>query len=140
MVGCIGTENNIKRPLNESFAATPNTENLNMTISSVKDFVFALPAHSYHESTIEYAHDLITKEKITFRSFRGSSLESVDFIGDGCFGRSSFFLNRSAGILWQYYHAWEPGSVDSVTRYRLVPGGWMVHNEEANENDKESHR
>ncbi|QTN32509.1 hypothetical protein HZ994_09265 [Akkermansiaceae bacterium] len=136
LYGCVGTGRNVSPQLSESFSAAPNIEALDMRTSSVKDFVYALPPHSYHEATVSYAHDLIAKEAVTSRRFRGVSLESVDYVGDGSVGRSSFFLDRAAGVLWRYYFAWEPGSVDVVTRYRPVPGGWMIHDEVAVDKDK----
>jgi len=136
LYGCVETGQNAYPQLSESFSETVYSQTLDLTTSSIKDVVYALPHHSYYEATTEYAHDLIAKEAVKFRRFRGAALESVDYVGDGSAGISRFFLDRTLGVLWKYYFAYEYGRAHSITRYRPVPGGWMIHREAATEKEK----
>jgi len=126
LIGC--ANNHVAKAIKptESFEPVAKANELNKESSSIKDFVYNLPAYSYHEAGVDYAHRLISEQSIVVKEFRGKNLEAIDYIGDGTIGRSTFYLDRNSGVLWAYYYAWEPGSTDTITQYRLVPEGWMV--------------
>ena len=120
----------------EKFVASKSISGLSVETSSIREFVFGLPPFSYHEASLEAAHDAIGKQEVSSRMFQGRSLESIRYEGDGSAGASTFYLDRNLRQLWQYYHAWEPFSSDSISRYRVVEGGWMVSQYDATETDR----
>ena len=119
----------------EKFVESSDTVQLIKGESSIVDFVCALPAFSFHEASVEAAHESIRKQNITKRLFRGHRLDSIRYEGDGSAGASTFFLEHESGNLWSYYHAWEAFNKDSITRYRIAEGGWLTSVRDASESE-----
>lgn len=89
---------------------------------SIKDLISTLPAYSYHECSLEQAKDWLNDVKIERVELDGKDCESVIYPADGCVGSTRFYLDRVAGKFWKRYYAWEPGSCDTLTEYKILNG------------------
>jgi hypothetical protein len=88
----------------------------------IKHLVATLPPYSYYEGSIESAKDWLNDVKIESVNLDGRDCESVMYPADGCRGSTRFYLDRSAGKFWERYYAWEPGTCDTLTEYKVING------------------
>lgn len=90
---------------------------------SIKDLVVSMSPYSYHECSTQEASEWLKNVEIERIAFRGSVCDSIVYGGDGCAGKTRFYLSRAAGKFWEQYYAWEPGSSDRLAEYNVVGSG-----------------
>jgi hypothetical protein len=90
---------------------------------SIKDLIASLSPYSYHECSTQEASRWLKNVEIERVEYRGSVCDSIVYGGDGCAGKTQFYLDRTKGKFWEQSYAWEPGSSDRLTEYNLVDGG-----------------
>jgi hypothetical protein len=90
---------------------------------AIKNLIATLEPFSYHECSIEDAAAWLDQVTVERAWFQGALCESVVFPGDGCAGRTRFYLDSSGGKFWEHSFAWEPGSSDRLHEYDVVNGG-----------------